>query len=69
MNALKYTLIIAVIASIVATIIGTMAAIGIHKMKGSKKVLLNINYLPVLNPDIVTGISLMSLFIFLKYFK
>ena len=38
-------------------------------MKGlPKKTLLNINYLPVLNPDIVTGISLMSLFIFLKPF-
>ncbi len=67
MNALKYTLIIAVVASIIATIIGTLAAIGIHRMKGlPKKTLLNINYLPVLNPDIVTGISLMSLFIFLK---
>ena len=63
--ALKTTLIIAVIASVVATIIGTFAAIGIHKMRGfKKKALLNINYLPVLNPDIVTGISLMSLFIF-----
>ena len=68
MNALKYTLIIAVVASIIATIIGTLAAIGIHRMKGlPKKTLLNINYLPVLNPDIVTGISLMSLFIFLKF--
>ncbi len=67
MNALKYTLIIAVVASIIATIIGTLAAIGIHRMKGlPKKALLNINNLPVLNPDIVTGISLMSLFIFLK---
>ena len=63
--ALKTTLLIAVIASVVATIIGTFAAIGIHKMRGfKKKALLNINYLPVLNPDIVTGISLMSLFIF-----
>ena len=67
MNALKYTLIIAVIASIVATIIGTMAAIGIHRMKGfPKKALLNINYLPVLNPDIVTGVALMSLFVFIR---
>ena len=57
--ALKTTLLIAVIASVVATIIGTFAAIGIHKMRGfKKKALLNINYLPVLNPDIVTGISL-----------
>ena len=53
--ALKTTLIIALIASVVATIIGTFAAIGIHKMRGlKKKALLNINYLPVLNPDIVT---------------
>lgn len=64
MSALKYTLIIAVISSIVATIIGTFAAIGIHRMKGfPKKALLNINNLPVLNPDIVTGISIMSLFL------
>ena len=57
--ALKTTLLIAVIASVVATIIGTFAAIGIHKMRGfKKKALLNINYLPVLNPDIVTGISI-----------
>ena len=49
--ALKTTLLIAVIASVVATIIGTFAAIGIHKMRGfKKKALLNINYLPVLNP-------------------
>ena len=66
MEALKYTIIIAVISSIVATIIGTFAAIGIHRMKGvPKKTLLNINNLPVLNPDIVTGISIMSLFIFI----
>lgn len=66
MDALKYTIIIAVISSIVATIIGTLAAIGIHRMKGlPKKTLLNINNLPVLNPDIVTGISIMSLFIFI----
>ena len=66
MEALKYTIIIAVISSIVATVIGTFAAIGIHRMKGlPKKTLLNINNLPVLNHDIVTGISIMSLFIFL----
>lgn len=66
MEALKYTLIIAIVSSIIATIIGTLAAIGIHKMRGvPKKTLLNINNLPVLNPDIVTGISIMSLFIFI----
>lgn len=67
LSALRTTILVAVVASIAATIIGTLSAIGIHKMKGAKKsVLLNINYLPVLNPDIVTAIGLMSLFIFLK---
>ena len=65
LSALYYTLFVAITATIISTIVGTMAAIGIHKMRGfKKKALLNINYLPVLNPDIVTGISLMSLFIF-----
>ncbi|MGN2338453.1 ABC transporter permease [Clostridium cagae] len=67
MSALYYTLLIAVIASIIATIVGTISAIGIHKLRGKKKsFILNINYLPVLNPDIVTGIALMSMFIFIN---
>lgn len=66
MTALYYTILIAILSSVIATIIGTISAIGIDNMKNGfgKKALLNINYLPVLNPDIVTGISLMSLFIF-----
>ena len=48
MEALFYTVLIAVISSIIATIIGTFAAIGINKMKKSRRaLLLNINYLPV----------------------
>lgn len=67
MSALYITIILAVISSVIATIIGTFAAIGINKMTGFKKTaLLNINYLPILNPDIVTGVALMSLFIFAK---
>ena len=68
MSALYYTVVIALLASTIATIIGTVTAIGIHNMKKGfgKNFLLNINYLPVLNPDIVTGIALMSLFIFIK---
>lgn len=66
MDALTNTLIIAVVSSLIATVIGTMAAIGIsHMKKRSKSVLLNITYIPMLNADIVTGISLMLLFIFL----
>lgn len=69
MKALFYTIIIGIISSIIATIIGTLGAIGINKMKSSKRtLLLNINYIPVLNPDIVTGVALMSLFIFIKSF-
>ncbi|MBY0756074.1 ABC transporter permease [Clostridium sardiniense] len=68
MEALYYTILIAVIASVIATIVGTITAIGIHNMRGRKKsLLLNVNNLPIINPDIVTGVALMSLFIFLKF--
>jgi spermidine/putrescine transport system permease protein len=67
MSALYYTLAIAVIASIAATLIGIAAAIGIFYMPRLKKsIVMNLTYLPVLNPDIVTGISLMVLFIFAR---
>ena len=63
LSALYYTIAIAVLASIISTIVGTFAAIGIYGMHGyGKKVILNLNYLPVLNPDIVTAVSLMTLF-------
>lgn len=68
MSALYYTILIAILASVIATIIGTISAIAISQMNGKlKSLILNINYLPVLNPDIVTGIALMSLFIFLNF--
>ena len=68
LNALYYTIVIAIVAAVIATIIGTITAIGIHKMRNGKVrgLLLNINYLPVLNPDIVTGVALMSLYVFIK---
>lgn len=57
------SLLVAVLATIVATILGTIAAIGIYYMKNwQKNIALNVNYIPVLNPDIVTAISLMILF-------
>ncbi|MBL4932203.1 extracellular solute-binding protein [Clostridium paridis] len=66
LKALYNTLLVALSSSIISTIVGTIAAIGIYNMRGkTKKLILNINYLPVLNPDIVTGIALMSLFVFL----
>lgn len=67
LKSLYYTITVALISSAFATVLGTMAAIGIHNMKNNfRKIVMNINYIPVLNPDIVTGISLMTLFIFIK---
>ncbi len=66
-NALINTLSVALIAGVFAVILGTGAAIGINAMnKKLKGLLLNISYLPIINPDIITGISLMLLFILLK---
>lgn len=67
MKSLYYTVLVALIASVVATIIGTFAAFGIFYMKAWKqKVILNVNSIPILDPDIVTGISLMTLFVALN---
>jgi len=67
MSALYYTLLVAILSSTIATIVGTISAIGINKMKSKpSKLMLNINYLPVLNPDIVTAVALMSLFAFVN---
>lgn len=65
MSSLVNTIIIAVIASIGATILGTAAAIGINNMKKlPKTIVLNITNFPIINPEIVTGVSLMLLFVF-----
>ena len=66
MNALGNTIIIAVLASFFATILGTAAAIGINNFKGKKRVLIqNASNIPIISPDIVMGVSLMLLFTFL----
>ena len=65
MNALGNTIIIAVLASFFATILGT-AAIGINNFKSKKRVLIqNASNIPIISPDIVMGVSLMLLFTFL----
>ena len=65
LNALYVTVSIAVIAMIVSTILGTLAAIGIHAMKKRPQALMmTLTNLPNTMPDIVTGISLMLLFLF-----
>lgn len=63
-KALYYTFLVAFLSALISTIIGTISAIGIHNMGLlGRKFILNVNYLPVLNPDIVTGVALMTLFI------
>lgn len=66
LKALKNTLILAVSSSALATLIGTGAAVGIYrcKLKWFKSSLLTVTNIPMMNPEIVTGISMMLLFVF-----
>ena len=67
MSSLYNTIIIALLSALVATVAGTAAAVGIHNMKKvQKSFVMNLTYLPVVSPDIVTGISLMILFVFIR---
>ncbi|MDR1150813.1 MAG: ABC transporter permease [Clostridiales bacterium] len=71
LNVLLKTLLIAVSSSFIATVLGVIFALCLYKSKGFlKKFLLNTTRLPLINPDIITGISLMILFMFaFKYLK
>ncbi|MDD6770360.1 MAG: ABC transporter permease [Inconstantimicrobium porci] len=67
LTALYYTVFIALSSAVISTVIGTISSIGIFKMKKNlRNITLNITNIPVLNPDIVTGIALMSLFGFIN---
>ena len=67
LGALRTTMEVAVIATAVSTVIGTLGAIGMYAMNtGMANVLVNVSYLPMTTPDIVTGVSLMLMFIFAK---
>ena len=64
LEALLNTLIIAVVSAFASTVLGTMAAVGINRMKRmQKKVMMNITNFPMVNPEIVTGVSMMLLFV------
>ncbi len=67
LNALKHTLIIAILSASIATVLGTAAAVGILSLrkKITKKLIMSVTNIPMMNADIVTGISLMLLFIFI----
>lgn len=66
LTALWHTLVIAVSSAVISTVIGTAAAVGIMVLRNKvvKKLLMSVTNIPMMNADIVTGISLMLLFIF-----
>ena len=66
LDALRNSLILAVASSAIATVIGTAAAFGIHHMKSKylRQSLMTVTNIPLMNPEIITGISMMFLFVF-----
>ncbi len=70
MEAVFYTVIIALLATVIATVVGTMTAIGLSKSKRVLQTMVErVNDLPVMNPDIVTAISLLMFFSILSVRK
>lgn len=66
LGALRNTLILAVLSSLISTVLGTIAAIGISKMKKAwmKSSVMSVTNIPLMNPEVVTGISMMLMFVF-----
>ena len=65
LGALRTTIILSVLAAVIATILGTAAAIGFYSMRRrSRSVFLAVNNIPLTNADIITGVSMMLLFVF-----
>ena len=63
-SAIWYTVVIALVAAVSSTILGTLAAIGIYNMRArQRKIVSLMNSVPMINPDIITGISLFLLFV------
>ncbi|MBO5545482.1 MAG: ABC transporter permease [Bacteroidales bacterium] len=66
LSAVENTLLIALIAAAFSTLLGTVAAVGIHNLRGrTKQTVTFLNNIPMINPDIITGVSLFLLFVFL----
>lgn len=70
MKAVSVSITIAILATLISTILGTITAIGLSKSrKVLKEIILNVNNIPIMNPDIVTAIGLMILFSSIKMEK
>lgn len=66
LTALRNTLVLAVVSSCIAIVIGTAAAVGINAMKKRwlRSAVMTVTNIPMMNPEIVTGVSMMLLFVF-----
>ncbi len=66
LGAVRNTLVLAVSASVISTVMGTAAAVGIHKLRSKylRSLMDTVTNIPMINPDIITGISLMLMFVF-----
>ena len=66
LKAVRNTLLLAVSSSLIATLMGTAAAVGIHRLRSKylRAALDTVTNIPMINPDIITGISLMLMFVF-----
>ena len=67
LSALGLSLVLAFVSAIIATVLGTLATIGINAMSRKAQLIINnISYVPVVNPEIITGVSLMLLFVIVQ---
>ncbi len=70
LGAVRNTLVLAVSASLISTVMGTAAAVGIFKLRNKylRTIMDTVTNIPMINPDIITGISLMLMFVFVGRF-
>ena len=66
LQALKNTVVLSISSAVISTLLGTLAALGIHRMRAKhlRSAVMTVTNIPMMNPDIVTGISMMLLFVF-----
>lgn len=70
LSSLYVTVLVSVVAALVSTVLGTIAAVGISALnRRLRALMINVTYLPVLSPDIITGVSLMLLFVWLMHLQ
>ncbi len=67
LSALLLSLVLAISAALIATVLGTVASVGINRMRRTtRSLVMNVSYIPIINPEIITGVSMMLLFVVMK---